>query len=83
MSLYPSPYELLAVAFLIQALLVLFCYVTVSRLSRLEEDLGRVRRHEASRRSREMRWLTRHKASSLALVRDDGTEEPLKVRRFS
>lgn len=79
MQYFASPYELLFVAFLLLAIFALLFYVLVSRLCQLEEDLGRLRRHEASRRSREQRWSNRSR--SLAVVRDDGTEELLKPLR--
>lgn len=74
MQYFPSPYELLAVAFFILALLVLFGYVIVSRLSKLERDLGDVRRIAILRRASRQRG----NQGALAFVDDDGKEYPIE-----
>lgn len=79
MQHFPTVYELIAVMFLILTIFALMFYVLVCRLSELEKDLGRLRRHEASRRSRELRWLKRPKES--ALLRANGTEESVVYKR--
>lgn len=52
-----------------------------ARFWALEEDLQRLRQQEAIRRARQRRWSER--SQEPCMVRDDGTEAPLEVRRSS